>query len=114
MPPRTRTSYFRLTDVGPVRLPDDFIMPADAQRVHLYNFDNVLRPRSGRLEKESLSAAVLEHLRSAFNSWTDPRYGDSVTPAMALDKIVENAHEELEYALRRFRRDVLVDSQDLT
>jgi len=77
-------------------------MPAGARRVHLYRVENVLRPR-GPLRKESLSLTVLEKMVSAFQEWTDPEYGDSLEPSEAMDRIVENAREEVETAVQQFQ-----------
>ena len=54
-------------------------LPKDAVRVHLYDWHNVLMPRGSR-KKESIHGYLLDSLIGAFESWTDPKYGDNPDP----------------------------------
>jgi len=58
-------------------------------QVHLYDFRNILMPR-GTMQKESLSLYISEKLQSAFDSWTDPKYGDSLPKDVVLQKMYKN------------------------
>ncbi len=72
------------------------------QRVHLYKFENVLRPR----RKESLSAYLADRLWAAFWEWTDADYADSRSRDQVVARIESNLADEVQAALESFRRRV--------
>lgn len=76
-------------------------VPAGAKRVHLYPAQDVLRPR-GSMQKESLSADLTQRLRSAFESWTDPAYGDALSPEKAMSVLEQNFKAECDAAWQAF------------
>ena len=80
------------------------IHPTELRRVHLYPWQDVLRPRGGELRKESLAAEVFERMARAYREWTDPEYGDLPEPAELRERIVRNAREETELAISEFVR----------
>jgi len=69
-------------------------IPENAKRIHLYNFDDILRPR-GTLEKESLSLYVEDRLTSSYESWSDPEYGDIPRKKELLEKLKINLISEI-------------------
>ena len=76
-------------------------LPDGAVQVHLYNVNNMLRPR-GSLEKESLSADIKDKLEWLFQTWTNPTYGDSIEEMDALKLIHKNLMEEVNIAFGTF------------
>lgn len=72
-------------------------------KMHLYSHENILRPRGGVMEKESLSLHVFERLQSAFEEWTDEKYGDNPTRKELIDTLQKNLKEEMRIAWQRFR-----------
>jgi predicted esterase len=92
-------TYFLIGDDGKAIKLDK--IPEGAVRVHLYNFQNVLRPR-GPLQKESLSESIYEKLQTYFESWTDEKYGDSRHPMVVVDQLRQNLLEETTNAFDRF------------
>lgn len=78
-------------------------IPADAVQVHLYDPENMLRPR-GTLRKESLSADIQEDLKNTYEHWTDPKYGDNPPESEVVAILVRNAREEVEAAIGEFLR----------
>jgi hypothetical protein len=77
-------------------------LPKGAILLHLYHPENVLRPRGGKLQKESLSLKILENLRAAFESWTDPKYGDSLTKEELFSLLSRNLSQEVYFAWDKF------------
>lgn len=77
-------------------------IPKGAVLLHLYHPENILRPRGGKIQKESLSSRILEQLRSAYESWTDPRYGDSLTKEELFPLLARNLSQEVYYAWDQF------------
>lgn len=73
-------------------------------QIHFYDQKNILRPRGGEMEKESLSLSIYEKLESAFESWTDKKYGDALSRAGAIKQIEKNAKEEFETAMKAFKQ----------
>lgn len=76
-------------------------IPEDAERVHMYNARDMLRPR-GTMEKESLGEYVKDRLHGAFESWTDPKYGDTIEPGLAMCVLHQNMMEEINAAFNQF------------
>lgn len=76
------------------------------ERVHLYRFENVLRPRGGECRKESVSAYLADRLWAAFWEWTDAAYADSRPPDQVAARIESNLADEVQAALEHFRRQV--------
>jgi len=78
-------------------------MPKGAIQIHFGRFENVLR---GRLQepcaKGSLAADILERLESAYESWTDPKYGDNPEVLELRDALLDNAADELQMATDEF------------
>ncbi len=70
-----------------------------AQRVHLYSFENVLRPRGRYMAKEGLGLCIFEKLQSAFESWTDPVYGENPSREVLMKTLGDNARAALQAAL---------------
>jgi len=73
-------------------------LPDGSRRVHLYSFENMLRPRGGVAQKESLSLCILERLRSCYESWINPSYSDSRPEEEVLLKLRENLEQEVNIA----------------
>jgi hypothetical protein len=80
-------------------------LPEGVQRIHLYNFDNLLRPR-GSMQKESIGVSLYEKFVREYEYWTDPNYGDRRPPEEVVQKIRENVMEELEQAFIKFLQDI--------
>lgn len=70
------------------RMTADELIAAGYRRVHWGRIENGLAPR-GEMAKESLSASIAERLDSFIESWTDPRYGDSVSQSEALTSAID-------------------------
>jgi len=81
-------------------------IPEGAKRIHLYSFDNLLRPRGGLAQKESLSFYIIERLKDCFESWTDKKYGDSKDKQTVLLKLRENLEQEVNIAWSLFLQDL--------
>jgi len=77
--------------------------PENAEQIHLYSYHDVLRPRGGILQKESLSAYLLERLEDAYANWTDPKYADNPTEADLVMMLQKNVTEEIIHAMTKFR-----------
>jgi len=78
--------------------------PEGAVEIHLYDIENILKPRGGEMQKESLSAYVADKLDGLFESWTNPKYGDSVDK-QELSKILwRNLNEEVNLAWKNFMK----------
>jgi len=73
----------------------------DVKQIHLYNIDDVLKPQ-GSLRNESLSLAIIEKMKDAFESWTDPKYDDSVDKQTAIDMLMHNLEKEVIIATVKF------------
>jgi len=86
-------------------LPDGFI------ELHLYDYKNVLRPRGGKLKKESLSAYILDRLEGLFESWTDERYGDNPEVTELIAQLQTNMREEVDEAWREFFKRINTKNQ---
>jgi hypothetical protein len=78
-------------------------IPKGAVQCHLYNVENVLRPR-GRLKKESLSLYIRQKLLDSYESWTDPECGDNPTEAELLNLMKRNLEEEIDSAWKSFSK----------
>lgn len=85
------------------------MIPKEAQLVHLYNVENILRPR-GSMEKESLSQHIYEKLMWLFPHWSNPKYADSITDERELLHLIQkNLHEEVEIAVETFLENLRKD-----
>lgn len=80
-------------------------LPPGAVQVHLGSIETHYKPR-GSLQKNSLSEELLERLMSDQQFWTDPKYGDSLEPTAAAEKLVEGLRAEVEIAIETFTRQV--------
>jgi len=80
-------------------------IPEGAKQIHFYKPENILRPRGGRANKESLSLVIFEQLVSAYQSWTDPKYADSLTREEAIKAIKKNLDQEVDIAFSEFREE---------
>ncbi len=69
--------------------------------IHLYMLSNVLRPR-GHMKKESIGVTILERLEGAYESWTDPKYGDTPDESALLEIMKQNLQQEVEGAWEEF------------
>ena len=78
----------------------------ESKQLHLYSFRNILRPRGGLAQKESLSLYILEKLRSCYESWTDPKYADSKPEEEVLLQLKENLEQEVNIAYTLFLREI--------
>lgn len=81
-------------------------IPKGAVLLHLYHPENLLRPRGGKLQKESLSLKILEVLRSTYESWSDPKYGDSLTKEELFALLARNLSQEVFYAWDKFLNEI--------
>lgn len=79
-------------------------IPEGAVKVHMYDYKNVLRPRGGAIQKESLSAYVLDRLEGAFEDWTNEAYGDNPSIDDLIFQLHTNLLEETMYAWHEFTR----------
>lgn len=77
-------------------------LPPQFRSLHLYRYQNVLRPRGSSLSKESLSSTIYDRLKGAFESWTDPKYGDNPDVHELMDTLERNLHEEVQAAWDEF------------
>lgn len=93
---------FIIKDGKPV--PIDKI-PAGAIRVHLYPYQNVLRPR-GSTEKESLGLDIYKRLLSTYEHWTDPKYGDNPKRAELVKQLKTNLNDEVQAAWNQFVKNI--------
>lgn len=71
-------------------------------RIHLYDLHNILRPRGGTMQKESLGLTILERLLSVYEDWTDPEFGDNPDKDELYEIIKKNLQEEVNGALEEF------------
>jgi len=78
----------------------------EVKQLHLYSFRNILRPRGGLAQKESLSLYILEKLRSCYESWTNPKYADSKPEEEVLSQLKENLEQEVNIAYTLFLREI--------
>jgi hypothetical protein len=58
------------------------------------------------MEKESIGVYILERLLAAYESWTDPKYGDNPDEAFLLKLLQQNMKEEVDGAWREFIRQI--------
>lgn len=76
-------------------------IPKNAVKVHLYNIENVLRPR-GHMKKESVSEYIMDRLMGAFESWSDDQHGDNPEIDTLLRLLQKNLKEEVDGAWIEF------------
>ena len=86
-------------------------IPTGTIRIHLYSFRNVLRPRGGTMEKESLGLDIYERLQGAYEEWTNPKYGDNPEASEVLKQIRKNLMEEVETAWNKFTNEVKMEDR---
>ena len=70
----------------------------EAKQIHFYSFKDILRPRGGLAQKESLSLYILEKLRRLYESWTNSKYADSKSEEEVLLQLEENLKQEVNTA----------------
>ena len=90
-----------------VRSEDD--IPEDAVRVHLYNAIHVLMPR-GSMQKESLGRYLHDKLKSNYESWTDPKFGDNPSKEDLLTIMYKNLQHEVECAWQALLAEIVDES----
>ena len=76
-------------------------IPKGAVKIHIYNIDKILKPR-GTMEKESLGLYIKERLSDAYESWTDPEYGDNPGEELLLKTLKNNMMDEILHAWDSF------------
>ena len=84
-----------------MKIVDEDQIPEGAVQIHLYDVQNVLRPR-GHMLKESIGVYLLERLQSAYESWTDPKYGDNPSEVELMEILHRNMMEEVNGAYAEF------------
>lgn len=65
------------------------------------SIETTWKPR-GSLNKNSLSADLVEQMVGSLDSWTDTSYGDSLGRAEAATLLAEGLREEVEIAVSAF------------
>ena len=80
-------------------------IPEGAVKVHMYNVQDVLKPR-GSMEKESIGLSILERLRNSYESWTDDTYGDNPDKNELIDSLRQNLVYEMVEAWNKFESEV--------
>jgi len=86
----------------------DGIKNGTVSQVHLGSYKFVFAPR-GSMRKNSLGEYMLDKLNSAFESWTDPKYGDNPPVAELLETMHQNMMHEVELAWAEFLASKLVN-----
>jgi len=81
-------------------------IPKGAVRVHLYNVQNVLRPRGEKLQKESLSLYIYDRLNGVYENWTNLEYGDNPIKKDLIEIIRRNLEEEVQIAWNEFKENI--------
>ncbi len=89
----------------PKFIKDESELPEGAVRVHFYNPKNVLMPR-GSMEKESIGPYIQERLKSSFEDWTNPKYGDNPLVSDLITFMYTNLMGEVEQAWIAFIKDI--------
>jgi hypothetical protein len=87
-------------------------LPDGAVKIHLYNIENVLRPR-GSMKKESLSVDIKNKLDYLFHSWTDPIYEDSISEIDMIKLLHKNLIDETNIAFGKFIADLMKTNPQL-
>jgi len=77
-------------------------MPPTARRVHILPPEGALRPR-GTLQKNSLSAEILQKLQDAHTTYTDPEFSDSLENDAVIGVLEQNLEEEVRAALQAYK-----------
>lgn len=80
-------------------------------QVHLYDPKNMLRPRGGIMQKESLSALIYEKLVRTEETWTDPKYGDCLSEYKVLKILRHNLDEEVQIAWNEFIKTIYKEGE---
>ena len=73
----------------------------DAKQVHLYDFENILRPR-GTMLKESLGLYICEKLLGYHESWSGDKHSDNPDEFTLMKTLKDNLIEEVEAAFATF------------
>jgi len=76
-------------------------LPEGAVRIHLYDAKNVLMPR-GSMQKESVGSYLLDRLKSSYEDWTDPKYGNNPSEEDIKTLLHQNLMREAENAWLSF------------
>ena len=76
-------------------------IPEGAVRIHMYNYQDVLRPR-GHMQKESIAEYILDRLMGSYESWTDGEFGDNPEATELIATLQKNMKEEMDGAWREF------------
>lgn len=75
--------------------------PEGMAQVHMYPVRNVLHPR-GSMKKESVGGYLSDRLQGAWESWTDPQYGDNPEEKDLIEHLVCNLVAEVDAAIAEF------------
>jgi len=84
---------------------DKLIKSGQAKRIHLYNCQDMLRPR-GAMKKESLSLYLFELLNSIYHDWTNIEYNDSPPKEILMTMLTKNLKEEVGIAIKEFKNQI--------
>ena len=76
-------------------------LPEGEKQLHLYDYENIFRPR-GRMEKEAFSLAMFDGLKRMYEHWTDPKYNDNPNREVLLKTMIENLDDEMTDAIYLF------------
>ena len=68
---------------------------------HLMSPEEIFKPR-GSMKKNSMGEYLFERLVSAFEEWTDPKYGDNPPVDELIQIICDNLRDECSAALEGF------------
>ncbi len=93
-----------MEDINVVKI-DGKLSPNSIQ-VHLYNVQNVLHPR-GSMKKESIGSTISDNLVYAFESWTDPKYGDKPNVTDLINHLHNNLVNETNNAWINFAEKIV-------
>ena len=75
--------------------------PEGAKQIHLYNFEDLLRPR-GSMKKESFSLETFERLKGVYEDWLDEECSDSQPAHLIAHRLLTNMKEEIDIAIKAF------------
>jgi hypothetical protein len=76
-------------------------IPKGAIQIHLYPYQNILKPR-GSMRKESIGTFIYDRLKSTYEDWRNPKYGDNPDKETLLQQLKHNLSSEVEVAWNKF------------